>query len=121
VPQGKGGKPVRAISIRQPYVEQIFRGIKKCEFRSVPTNIRERVWIYASLKPGPAEAWNNLAKKPGDLPTGVILGTVEIVDCRATSRKLLDFAYVLKAPRRLRTPRRPVNQPQPVFWRPKFR
>ena len=44
-------KPVRAISIRQPYVELIFRGEKKAEYRSIPTNIRERVYIYASLRP----------------------------------------------------------------------
>ena len=34
---------VRAISIRQPYVEQILRGLKKREYRSRPTNIRERL------------------------------------------------------------------------------
>ncbi|PYQ88659.1 MAG: hypothetical protein DMG02_17325 [Acidobacteria bacterium] len=36
------GRPTRAISIRQPYVELILRGKKTREFRSRPTNIRER-------------------------------------------------------------------------------
>jgi hypothetical protein len=40
----------RAISIRQPYVEQILQGSKKREFRSRPTRIRERVYLYAALR-----------------------------------------------------------------------
>jgi len=39
----------RAISIRQPFVEAILDGKKKIEYRSRKTNIRERVYIYASL------------------------------------------------------------------------
>lgn len=39
----------RAISIRQPYVEDILRGKKKYEYRSRPTQIRGRVYLYASL------------------------------------------------------------------------
>ncbi|MBI4768802.1 MAG: ASCH domain-containing protein [Deltaproteobacteria bacterium] len=38
----------RAISIRQPWVELILLGKKKAEYRSRPTKIRERVYIYAS-------------------------------------------------------------------------
>lgn len=45
-------KITRAISIRQPYVEMILRGVKKVEYRSQVTHIRERVYLYASLKPG---------------------------------------------------------------------
>ena len=41
----------RAISIRQPWVEQILRRVKSREFRDFPTNIRERVYLYASLRP----------------------------------------------------------------------
>ncbi|MDA8409599.1 MAG: hypothetical protein M0001_04305 [Treponema sp.] len=40
----------RAISIRQPYVELILQGAKTEEYRSMPTNIRERVYLYASLR-----------------------------------------------------------------------
>jgi len=38
-----------ALSIRQPYVELILRGIKTIEYRSKPTKIiGQRFWIYAS-------------------------------------------------------------------------
>lgn len=114
------GDPVRAISIKQPYVEQILRGTKNIEYRTVRTNIRERVYIYASIKPAKNEgAWRDVWRKPGELPTGAILGTVEIVDCRL-SRSGDGYHYVLARPKRLRTPRRARNQPQPVFWRPQF-
>lgn len=116
--KGIGMKPTRAISIRQPYVEQILRGSKRIEYRSIPTNIRERVYVYASLKPADdPEAWTRARAKPGDLPTGVIVGTVEIVDCRQ-GRGRADFQYILARPKRLRKPLRAKNQPQPVFWRP---
>jgi hypothetical protein len=46
-------KPIRAISIKQPLVELILQGKKKFEYRGVRTNIRERVYIYASMKPRP--------------------------------------------------------------------
>jgi len=56
----------RAISIRQPWVEQILRGIKKKEYRDIPTNIRERVYLYASLKPdGAPNDWRRVRKDPG--------------------------------------------------------
>ena len=35
----------RAISIRQPWVEQILIGKKRAEYRDRPTNIRERVYL----------------------------------------------------------------------------
>ena len=108
----------RAISIRQPYVEQIFRRTKRFEFRSVPTNIRERVWIYASLKPADhPSAWRQVKKRPGELPAGAIVGSVEIVGCNERSDC---FAYKLSAPKRLSRPKRARNQPQPVFWIPRF-
>jgi len=40
-----------ALSIRQPYVELILRGIKTIEYRSRPTRIiGQRFWIYAAGK-----------------------------------------------------------------------
>ena len=42
---------ILALSIRQPFAEEILRGIKKIEYRSRSTKIiRERFYIYASLK-----------------------------------------------------------------------
>jgi hypothetical protein len=109
----------RAISIRQPLVEQILRGIKTWEYRSQPTRIRERVFLYASLSPfDDARQWARVGKKPGALATGVIVGSVEIVDCRPTADG--DFKYKLAAPRRLKRHLKPRNQPQPRFWIPEF-
>lgn len=112
---------MRAIGIRQPFVELILRGDKNREYRSTPTRIRERVYLYASAKPAdwPA-AWRKVRCRPGDLPTGVIVGSVEIADCRWDERSG-QYAYVLKAPDRLRRFLRPTNQPQPRFWRPELR
>lgn len=111
---------IRALSIRQPFVEQILRGTKKAEFRSRPTKIRGRVYVYASLKPSDhRRAWKQIGKQPGDLPTGAIVATVEIAGCQYRSRTG-EYAYVLRAPRRLRKPLIAKNQPQPGFWRPQF-
>lgn len=110
--------PIRAISIRQPYVELILRGKKKAEYRSVRTNVRETVYLYASLTPADDdEAWRVVKAEPGSLPTGAIVGTVDIVDCDGEDG---DFAYQLARPKRLTTPLRAVNQPQPCLWRPRF-
>jgi hypothetical protein len=49
-------RPKRALSIRQPFAELIMTGKKKHEYRNIPTNIRERVYVYASNTPGPLEA-----------------------------------------------------------------
>lgn len=110
---------IRAISIRQPYVEQILRGDKRFERRSRPTRIRGRVFLYASKRSGndPIE-WRRLRRSPGDLPVGQILGSVEIVGCRPIGHD--DYKYLLKDPRRLSRPKRAKNQPQPIFWKPKF-
>ena len=44
-------EPTRALSIRQPYAEQILRGEKTIEYRSRPTKIiGERFYIYAARK-----------------------------------------------------------------------
>ena len=111
----------RAISIRQPFVELILQGVKREEYRSRPTNIRERVYLYASLQPFESdEDWEKVGRQPGQLPVGLILGSVEIVDCRPEPSSD-GYAYVLRDPMRLTPPLKPLNQPQPVFWRPEFR
>src|SRR5687767_13786295 len=108
-------------SIRQPFVEQILRGIKKYECRSRPSNIRERIYLYASARPlGSVRQWRKVGKLPGQLPTGRIVGSVEVVDCVRRKAICAEFAYVLTNPRRLRRSLIPVNQPQPVFRRPQF-
>jgi predicted transcriptional regulator len=108
----------RAISIRQPYAELILRGIKKNAFRSRPTVIRERVYIYAALKPATdPQQWGRAKAQPGDFATGVIVGSVEIVGCRQYVRGG-GYAYALRKPMRFKKPMRPRGQPTPCFWRP---
>ncbi|NYF89707.1 ASCH domain-containing protein [Tunturiibacter empetritectus] len=115
---------IRAISVKQPFAEQILRGSKRYEYRTVPTNIRERVYIYASLKPRREEEfWRKMDKSAEQLPKGKIVGSVQIVGCIEiagckSNRK--EFAYKLANPKRLRTHLVPTNQPGPVFWRPHF-
>ena len=109
----------RAISIRQPYVELILQGKKRREFRSRRTNIRGRVYIYASLKLSDhLPSWRKLGMVSKPLPTGVIVGSVEIVDCCREANG--DYGYILANPKRLGKHLRPKNQPQPVFWFPEF-
>ena len=114
-------RPIHAISIRQPHVELILRGAKKAEYRSRPTSIRGRVYLYASKPPAAWPAgWRKVGKQPGELPTGAILGTVEIVGCR-WSRQYECYAYVLRNPRRFQRGLHPKGRPSPCFWRPFFR
>ena len=106
---------MRALSIRQPYAEFILRGIKKVEYRSRPTNIRSRVYIYASMKPGDVKVFAEMDAQPGDFPTGVLVGTVEIVDCTG---KPGDYQWHLANPERLAKPIKPKNQPLPAWFYP---
>lgn len=108
-----------AISIRQPYTELILLGTKRFEYRTYPTNVRGRVMLYATKKAADDEAaWDLLdaVSTVHEVPMGVIVGSVEIVDC--VERKPGFFAYELANPIRLTVPLKPIGRPQPCFWRP---
>jgi hypothetical protein len=110
----------RALSIRQPYAEMILRGMKRLEYRSRPTAIRERVYLYASRNPSRnAAAWKALRSTNQVLPIGLIVGSVEITGCRHDPRTRR-YEWALRSPKRLRHPLKPVNHPQPAFWYPSF-
>jgi hypothetical protein len=106
---------MRALSIRQPYAEQILRGKKKVEYRSRPTNIREKVYIYASMTHGDPDDFRKMNMQPGDLPKGVLVGTVEITDCTGGNGH---YEWHLKKPERISEPLKPKNRPQPVWFYP---
>ncbi len=106
--------PNRALSVRQPFAEQIMRGTKKIEYRSIPTHIRGRVYIYASQVPK-MEAFHKMKAQPGDFPIGVLVGTVEIIDCEY---KRGEYYWHLAKPKRLKTPIKPDGHPQPVWFKP---
>jgi hypothetical protein len=80
---------MQALSVRQPYADQIMRGTKRIEHRSRPTKVRGRVYIYASLTPA--------SPKGQDLPRGVIVGTVEIHNCTGSPG---DYLWHLRNPRK---------------------
>ena len=118
----KGRRPTdvpsgRAISIKQPLIEEIFRGKKLYEYRSRQTHIRGRVYLYASRGSADYSRWKKLRLEPGDLPTGVIVGSVEIVDCKYFETHGC-YGYKLKKPRRYKTPLKPKNHPQPCWFFP---
>ena len=108
-------KPEIALSVRQPFAELIMRGQKKIEYRGVPTTKRERVYVYASRPPRPREDFDAVKLQPGDLPTGFLIGTVEITDCQGEPG---NYEWHLSRPQRLKKLIKPKGQPQPVWFRP---
>ena len=109
-------KKLRALSIKQPFAEQVMRGSKRFEYRSRPTTIRGRVYVYASLKPRPRPDWKRMSMGPDGVPLGVIVGTVEVAGCKQL--RTGEYAWALKSPRRLRRPVAPEAHPQPVWFFP---
>lgn len=102
-------------------MEQILRGTKRFEYRVTNTRIRERVYLYASAKPfDDPDLWRKMKAQPGDFPTGVVVGSIEITDSQWDDENEC-YAYPLTNPRRLPKHLRPTNQPQPVIWRPQFK
>ena len=107
---------MRALSIRQPYAELILRGEKTIEYRSRPTRIiGERFYIYASRKWAGVNGHDSEGIEPGEAPTGVIVGTAKISEC---TRSNGHYEWHLSDVRRMRKPRKPKGQPQPVWFRP---
>lgn len=106
---------MRALSIRQPFAEQILAGDKKIEYRSRRTHIRGRVYIYACKAPGDADSYEEAGYEVEDLLRGVLIGTVEVVDCTGEEG---DFEWHLANPQRLRSPLAVEGMPQPGFFWP---
>jgi hypothetical protein len=57
--------------------------------------------------------------QPHRLPKGVIVGTVEIIDCKPAC--FGSYKYKLTNPKRLRKHLVPKNEPNPLWWRPQFK
>ena len=107
----------KAISVRQPYAELIMMGLKTEEYRSISTNIRGRIYIYASnTLEKDLDGIEQTKKSADELPRGVLIGTVEIKDCIGS--KAEGFAWQLESPMRLVQPLKPKNKPQPVWFNP---
>lgn len=106
-----------ALSVRQPFAEQILAGLKHFEYRSRPTRRRGRVYLYASkiLHEDQTE-WQQLRLTPNDILTGHLIGTVEIIDCDWSEQHRC-YRWHLRSPRRI-PPLRPRNHPQPTWFYP---
>ena len=72
---------MKVLTIKQPWATLIMQGDKRFEFRSWQTKYRGDLLIHAG-KGIDKEAMKRLAKYiPEDMPTGKILGKVNLVDC----------------------------------------
>lgn len=89
-------RPTRALSVQQPWAFLLASGVKDVENRSWSTGVREWVWIHAGQRvdrSGMPEALAILASVLAgqalpsfeDLPTGGIVGMMEIVGCVSSS------------------------------------
>ncbi|XZE35393.1 ASCH domain-containing protein [Pirellulaceae bacterium SH501] len=111
---------MRALSIRQPWAEQIMRGEKVTEYRSMPTNIHGTIYVYASLGRYPKYSQAEIVEEVGfgieDLPRGLIVGTVDIAGCEDLGEGR--FGWILKNPRRLKKLLKPTQQPNPAWFYP---
>jgi hypothetical protein len=67
-------KTMSALSLKQPNAEQVLRGKKKIEYRNMPTNKRERVYVYASMTPADQVAWDEIGLENR--------ATFQLRDCR---------------------------------------
>ncbi|MBX9653614.1 ASCH domain-containing protein [bacterium] len=108
----------RALSIRQPHAEAIMREIKRIEYRSGPTKVRGRIFIYASKGRYSEQDESKWMKKYritdincDDLPRGMLIGTVELFDCDGGQ-------WHLRRPERASKLVPPINQPQPIWFYP---
>ena len=82
---------MKTLSLRQPWASLVLGGWKDVENRGWSTSFRGRIAIHAALAPAPTKeryhadvlgelGHHSLATPLSELPRGVILGTVELVD-----------------------------------------
>ena len=120
---------MKTLSIRQPWASLIIKGFKNVENRSWRTSIRGEIAVHASASKAEddwedaiitvaviraialSEAKEWLIKTIGEfdkLPRGVILGTVEITDCKRerTSPWHLEenWGFYLQNPKEIKKP-----------------
>jgi hypothetical protein len=107
-----------ALSVRQPPAEAIMRGVKKDEYRSGPTKVRGRVYVYASqrrLSAADEAKWMGDYRikdvSCDDLPRGVLVGTVELHDCDGGR-------WRLRKPERAKRLLKLKKRPQPAWFYP---
>lgn len=121
-------RPLRAISIRQPWASLIVLGYKDIENRSWHTNVRGRTLVHASknmthdeyddamafaFRVMPRFDWERVAElglEFDKVPRGGVVGSVDIVDCVDRSESpwfVGQYGFVLRAP--IELPFRPIR------------
>jgi hypothetical protein len=134
IPDDTTAAPEKALSIKQPWAELILMGLKKLEVRQVPTDVRERVYLYAGLgvvDEHGQQRCQELSIDPEILPRGMIIGTVQIIGCLPARKGDIEksggdpetpiqgwYTWYLARPRRLKRDLLPKNNPQPGLFKP---
>ncbi len=127
-------KSLIALGVRQPWIELILRGEKTVEVRSSHTRQRGTIYLYSSKKPADLAAADAAAERHDvdmtEVPYGVVVGTIEIVDSRPCTpddedasqvpAELLEdrYAWELANPVRLDEPLVPRFLPYGVWFYP---
>lgn len=85
-----------ALGIQQPWAELVMMGIKTIEVRTLNTNRRGPIYIYASRKMSKNPHVQSTMEEYGlvkeELAFGQLLGSVNLVDCRRCELKDSDAA-----------------------------
>ena len=111
---------MRALSIRQPWAHAIFHLRKRVENRSWPTQYRGKLAIHVSKRIDFAGC-ESLGLDPETLPTGCVVGIVDLVDCvrgyRSRWAKRGKWHWVLRNPRLLARPIPAIGRLGLFEWR----
>src|SRR5438045_3194340 len=99
-----------ALTIREPFVFEIFEGIKVMEYRTWPTDHRGPLAIHASVsKASLVKGWRNIVidddgtKASERFVFGVLVGFVDVTGCTWDAEAGC-YAWHLANPRRLAMP-----------------
>lgn len=89
VPEGIDAH-IPALGVRQPWLELILRGEKTIEVRRARTHTRGRIYLYASRMDAQSNEVEKVIRKHqlelAQLPHGLLVGSVEVVNCRPTQK-----------------------------------
>lgn len=76
IASGNGSKLIKVITVRQPWVDHIFYGVKWCENRTWKTEYRGPLYVHSAAN------WASGMRRcsPGPGTTSAIVGCVQLVD-----------------------------------------
>lgn len=123
-----------AFGIQQPWAELILRGIKTIEVRRLPVRPGGPIYLYASKQPSKTAYAIDAAEKHGleieNLPRGLLVGTIEVSQCRPATPEdvtaacvpveflLRRNAWVIGRTTRLEVPQPILNTPFGMWFYP---